>query len=261
MTTQMQKIVYFDKETIGNILEQLHGGSFSNVSSVDKAKAISAQGKTDASASVRLPVPLIARIRFVFTSRLSASYTKKTSTLTTVTSTDVSQFKEIRDDLRAFKNCSLSDIKNSLTSFRMAVGYANALRDGVDGLNTRELANLLNETEGYNLYDIGESRYVRFNSSAFISNYKYNDIVNSKLDLYCIKVGSFKHEDFDFTRRMKRMQDLFDSSADGGQTIGDVYPPGESSNLYVRVRPGDTSDVDDITLYDVVCAYISVGAS
>ena len=154
----------------------------------------------------RCDMPLVARFKFAITGKLSATYVKKSSSLTTVTATDVGQFDEIKGGLEHFENESLKEIPNSLTSFRMAAGYLNAIREGVDGLKTKELVDVLDSSEGYGLYDIGEGKYVRFNSKAFVSNYKYNDILLSKLDLYCIPIGLFDPSEFDYMAAQNRAQ-------------------------------------------------------
>lgn len=42
---------------------------------------------------------------------------------------------------------------------------------------------------GYDTYKINNSTYIRFNNSAFVSNYKRNDILTTTMTIYCIPVG------------------------------------------------------------------------
>ena len=250
-----QKIVYFDKETIGNLLQQNFGGSLSVSESSDSRASFATNGNVSASTSINLSVPFAARVKFLFSGRISAFYIKQTSSLISVTSTDISQFEEIRDGLELFKSKNLYNIKNSLTSFRLAASYANVLAGGVDNINTKELVALLNETEGYNLYGIDEENYVRFNAKAFVSNYRINDVLHSTLDLYCIKVGIFRKSEFDYIRQITEMQDLFEIDQYSNQTIGDVFPPAAPAAPKTDFQLASSDDL--VTLHDVICAYIS----
>jgi len=255
-----RKIVYFDKETVGNMLQQLHGGTVANVSSRLTGSETKAEVDTEADAQVDLHMPLVARFKFAITGKLSATYVKKSSSLTTVTATDVGQFDEIKGGLEHFENESLKEIPNSLTSFRMAAGYLNAIREGVDGLKTKELVDVLDSSEGYGLYDIGEGKYVRFNSKAFVSNYKYNDILLSKLDLYCIPIGLFDPSEFDYMRRMEDIGYLFQgANSVQKRPLDELFSNAISEN---GTGSGDveTLNTSQTKLYDVVCAYISGGA-
>lgn len=45
--------------------------------------------------------------------------------------------------------------------------------------------------DGYDTYKVSDEKYVRFNNSAFVSNYKRNDLLTTTMTLYCIPVGKF----------------------------------------------------------------------
>jgi hypothetical protein len=252
------KIIYFDRETVGNMLQQLHGGTMANVISRSIDSVTDAEADANAEVQVNLGVPVWTRIKFAFTGKLSAKYINKSSSVTTVTATDIGQFREIRDKLIEFDNRSLHDIKNSLTSFRMAAGFLNVMREGIDGVKSKELMDMLENSEGYGLYDIGEDKYVRFNSKAFVSNYKLNDVLLSKLDLYCTPVGSFDRKEFDYLKRVESIGALFTSASNNSRPLDEIYP-GLTVTETAKNGQGtpSRSQASQVKLYDVVCAYIA----
>ena len=71
---RISKIIYFDKETIRNILQEFDHGEL--LKKTDYSTTVQNQGsiKVEASAKIKLDVPLISRISFLFTGQLDASY-------------------------------------------------------------------------------------------------------------------------------------------------------------------------------------------
>lgn len=88
----INKIIYFDKETIRNILQERDRGELLRTtdifSNVQTRGAIAAE----ASAKLKLDVPLISRISFLFTGKIEASYVVKRDSTTTISSTEISEF-------------------------------------------------------------------------------------------------------------------------------------------------------------------------
>lgn len=109
--------------------------------------------------------------------------------------------------------------------------------------------------EGYDHYKIDDSTYIRFNTSAFLSNYKRNDLLNSRLRIYCIFIGEFPKSNFNFIEQLNKMQKL--STGAVPQTLDELYPP-----LNADGEAGDNGTSDDhlkadkVALYDVVYASI-----
>ena len=57
-----------------------------------------------------------------------------------------------------------------------------------------------------------------------MSNYKRNDLLSTTMNLYCIPVGSFDKERFDFMKEIGKMERLI-STAEQPQTLSELYPP------------------------------------
>lgn len=70
----INKIIYFDKETIRNILQERDHGELSR--KTDISNSVQTQGSVvaEASAKLKLGVPFISRISFLFTGKIEASY-------------------------------------------------------------------------------------------------------------------------------------------------------------------------------------------
>ena len=69
----INKIIYFDKETIRNILQERDHGELSRVTDVSSTVQTQTSIATEASAKLKLEVPLVSRISFLFTGKIDAS--------------------------------------------------------------------------------------------------------------------------------------------------------------------------------------------
>lgn len=250
---QFQKIVYFDRETICNSLQINNGGSLEVVKKTSGSKAVGGDGTLSTEVDLRNSIPFLTRLKFALSGKLQLKYFHEWTNQKTVTSTDISQFETIKDGLKRFSSVELNDIPNSLTSLRFAAAFTKMLRQNQD-YNLQELSSLLEEMEGYDVFDIGCNKYIRFNQVAYLSNYKRHDLAMSQLDLYCIKVGEYQKVDFDFIRRIEGMQSLFD--VPGNQkSLGDLFDGDERSP--VVTCENSSVQIEHIALFDAVCAYIS----
>ena len=241
----INKIIYFDKETIRNILQERDHGELSRVTDVSSTAQVRASIATDASAKLKLEVPLVSRISFLFTGKIDASYLIKRDSTTTISSTEISEFEKLKPLL-----VPISDIENSSTSLRVAGGYLRIVKGGIDGLDTKEFKTVMDSYDGYDTYKVDERRYVRFNNSAFVSNYKRNDLLTTTMTLYCISVGNFYKMRFDFIQEISKMERLI-STAKKPQTLADLYPSDiEIDGKTDMVNPQE--EVENVTLYDVL---------
>lgn len=255
----INKIIYFDKETIRNILQEREHGELSTVTDVSSTAQTQASIATEASAKLKLEVPLVSRISFLFTGRIDASYIIKRDSTTTISSTEISEFEKLKPLLVSIPNIQLSDIENSSTSLRVAGGYLKIIKGGVDGLDTKEFKTVMDSYDGYDTYKVDENRYVRFNNSAFVSNYKRNDLLTTSMMLYCIPVGSFNKMRFDFIQEISKMERLI-STAEKAQTLADLYP--SEVKAKGKAHTTDTQkETDQVILYDVLYACVSSEAS
>lgn len=65
----INKIIYFDKETIRNILQERDHGELSRKTDVSNSVQTQGTVATEASAKLKLDVPFVSRIFFLFTGK------------------------------------------------------------------------------------------------------------------------------------------------------------------------------------------------
>lgn len=256
---KFNKIIYFDKETINNILQELNEGN--KMIKSNSMSTIKGTGKVEVDAKLKLSVPLIKRIFFLFSGKLSASYVKQQDNTTTITSTEISEFDRIKNKLTNKEKVQISDIENSSTFFRVAGGYLKMIKGGIDEVDVKEFNNVMNNYDGYDTYKIEDNVYVRFNNSAFVSNYKRNDLLTTKMSIYCVLVGEFKREEFDFIKQINKMQTLI-KGIETSNSLADIYPPNGNSLMPSTSQTDSSEQIDNtsdmIKLYDVVYAAIAI---
>lgn len=259
---KLSKIIYFDKETIKNILQEKYKGTkvITSGTTTDAETAIDLSA--EATAKTDIGVPFFARLKFAVSGKLDAKYLLKYDRTTTITSTEISDFESIKDSFEEFKHVQVDDIENSSTFFRVAGGYLKMMGNNIEGVNVKEFKAAMDSFEGYDVYKINSSTYVRFNNVAFVSNYKRNDLLTTKLKLYCVPVGQFKADDFDFMRQLERMQTLLNTTATTTKSLADIYPPQETEMPQIKndASTKNVSDKPTIKLYDVVYACVSLGS-
>lgn len=255
----INKIIYFDKETIRNILQERDHGELSRTTDVSSTIQNQTSVSTEASAKLKLEVPFVSRISFLFSGKIDASYIIKRDSTTTISSTEISEFEKIKPLLYSIPNVQLSDIENSSTSLRVAGGYIKIVKGGIDGLDTKEFKTVMDSYDGYDTYKVDETRYVRFNNSAFVSNYKRNDLLTTTMTLYCIPVGRFDKKRFDFIQEIGKMERLI-STAGQSRTLADIYPPTVQLSAEVAENSCTEKEDDKVTLYDILYACVTAEA-
>ncbi|CAK7017616.1 MAG: hypothetical protein PEPC_00726 [Peptostreptococcus russellii] len=253
----INKIIYFDKETISNILQESNKGKKSTQTGV--SSSMKGNGEVSTDTSIKLGVPFIQRLGFLFSGKISASYILQRDKTTTITSTEISEFESLKSKLTPIMGVRLDDIENSSTFFRVAGGYLNMVQGGIDGVNVKEFNAVMNDFDGYDTYKIDDNQYIRFNNSAFVSNYKRNDLITTNMDVYCISVGMFEAGQFDFIKQITKMQTLI-SGVETVSTLAEKYPSKEKRVDYDVVYNEDSTNIKvekTVELYDVVYASIS----
>ena len=248
----IRKIIYFDRETIKNILQELNNGDKSTTIKSNENINVKLNSAVSAEVKLKFQIPFWARLSFLFSSKLSTQYVSQFDSTTTITTTEISDFEKIKANFVEFENIAVSDIENSSTFFRVAGNYSRILKGGVKDVDAKEFKNVMDGYEGYDHYKIDGNTYVRFNNSAFMSNYKRNDLLNSKLLLYCIPVGEFPYSNFNFIEQLNKMQKL---STESTQTLNDIYPFLNTEKTISKGKKNEKS----IILYDVVYACIYQG--
>ena len=262
MSKPINKIIYFDKETIRNILQEQNKGS--KISQTGITTSAEASAEINVEAKVKLSVPFVDRLSFLFSGKLGASFIIRRDSETTITSTEISEFEKLKIRLEEIKDTLINDIENSSTFFRVAGGYLRIVKGGVEGVDTKEFNSVMDGYDGYDTYKVDGKRYVRFNNAAFVSNYKRNDLLATKMTLYCIEVGKFDKEKFDFMKQLYKMESLH-TGISPHKTLSDAFPPKSTENT----NESEPSDIEmpnrtsqlDITLYDVVYACIENGGN
>lgn len=257
------KIIYFDKETISNMLQQFDDGvKFIQTGTTTSSNV---RGEIDSSVKVNLSIPFWEKLSFLFTGKLSTSYLWQKDNTTTITSTEISEFKKLKPLLKHFESRQVDDIENSSTFFRVAGGYLKMIKGGIEDVDIREFKDVMDSYEGYDTYKVSNKEYVRFNNTAFISNYKRNDLLTTKMDLYCVPVGLFNENKFDFFEQISKME-LLITNNNQPQTLSDLYPlesniSNEDNKVEEDLSACSDDHINKINLYDVVYAAIPVGGS
>lgn len=145
----INKIIYFDKETIRNILQERNHGKSLKETSISSSTQGQASASAEVSAKLKLEVPIMSRLQFLFTGKIDASYVIKRDSTTTISSTEISEFEKLKSSLAEIPNVQLYDIENSSTSLRVAGGYLKIVKGGVDGLDTKEFKTVMDSYDGY----------------------------------------------------------------------------------------------------------------
>lgn len=256
----INKIIYFDKETIRNILQEQNKGS--KTTQTDFVSSAGVATEIEVEAKVKLSVPFWDRLSFLFSGKINASFMIKRDSSTTITSTEISEFEKLKTHLTEIKDTLIYDIENSSTFFRVAGGYLRIVKGGVEGVDTKEFKDVMDGYDGYDTYKVDSHRYVRFNNSAFVSNYKRNDLLATKMTLYCISVGKFDKEKFDFMKQLYKMETLI-SGVNQHRLLADAYPPIESDtdDTTRSVMTFEDNKPPIIQLFDVVYACVATGGT
>ncbi|MDO4611909.1 MAG: DUF6414 family protein [Candidatus Saccharibacteria bacterium] len=252
----VNKIIYFDKETINNILQEYNHGVLSSETNSSLSTRATGSMVAEASTKLKLNAPFIARLSFLLTGRIEAAYAASCGNTTTISSTEISEFEKLKPSLIPMHNVQILDIENSSTSLRVAGGYLKILKGGVEGVNTEEFKTVMDSYDGYDTYKINDETYVRFNNSAFVSNYKRNDLLTTTMTLYCIPVGSLNRSRFDFIEEVRRMERLV-SSAEKPRTLAELYPSKTRKGHSKHSADTNKKKEDGVMLYDVLYACVT----
>lgn len=249
----IRKIIYFDKETIRNILQERNKGNKQTQTEVLVSAQSSAEVEMET--SVKLSMPFLQRISFLFSGKIGAKFLIKRDSETTITSTEISEFDALIPNLKKIENVQLKDIENSSTSFRVAGNYLRIMKGQMEEVDVKAFNDVMNDFDGYDVYKADNSLYVRFNNTAFVSNYKRNDLLSTQMTLYAIKVGSFSIDDFDFFEHIKKMEKMFNGFSEG-KTLADYDSIEVNTELENPHVPSEHKNNHDIELFDVVYACI-----
>lgn len=251
---KIHKIIYFDKETIRNILQERNKGEKTH--KLDSSTSFQRDSAIETAGEVELSTPLLVRLKFLFSSKMDIKYMIKKDETTTISSTEISEFEELKSFLNEFKSVKLLDIENSATFFKTAGGYLRIVKGGVDGVDIKEFNNVMDSYNGYDTYKISDTIYIRFNNSSFVSNYKRNDILTTTMTVYCIPVGLTEKERFDFIKEIGKMETL-SNAAQSATTLHEMFSP--STTRQSQNTTNESTSTDKIKLYDAIYACTESG--
>ena len=105
----IRKIIYFDKETIRNILQEQHQGDYTK--KIEASSSVKGEGEVEASSKIKLDVPFIPRLAFLLSGRIAASYVVKRDSSTTITSTELSEFDKLKSQLHELSDIQLQTLR------------------------------------------------------------------------------------------------------------------------------------------------------
>ena len=189
---------------------------------------------------------------------MKTSFLIRRDSSTSITSTEISEFNSIKNKFSIIEDILISDIENSSTFFRVAGSYLRIMQGGVEGVDTKEFKSVMDSQDGYDTYKVDSNRYVRFNNTAFLSNYKRNDLLATKMTIYCISIGFFHKDKFDFMKQIEKMQALYIGPKT--QTLADAFSSDSSISRDTPLATIQDQEKDgNIELFDVVYACISSG--
>lgn len=132
------------------------------------------------------------------------------------------------------------------------------VKGGVEGVDSKEFKTVMDSYDGYDTYKIDEEKYVRFNNTAFVSNYKRNDLLVTQMDMYCVEIGEFDKKRFDFVDQISQMEKLF-SGTNEKKKLADLYPPSKDKIVDKLDDKNSHEKTDKVKLYDVVYACVPFG--
>ena len=255
----LTKIIYFDRETIKNILEGYNKGQAQLKQSESSKTFLGTSGELET--KLDLGIPFWSRVKFCISGKLSTEYLFRKEDEKLITSTEISEFNKIKDKFTKFSKISIGDVQNSSSLFRVASAFLKIVNNAnVGEVDLKKFKEVLDSFEGYDIYKIinEEDKFVRFNSTAFISNYKRNDLLLSQIDIYCLPVGSCNEDDFNIHQQMKNMQSTMDPDHTNSEKLADIYCPNNiSTNLEKNNELKPKKEERNITLYDVILSEIS----
>jgi len=255
--TAANKIIYFDSETIKNTLQEYYKGEkekhFENTSKAEASANIEVGGR------IKLGVPFMERFQFLFSGKLEAHFINSKEKTTIITSTELSEFEILKKYLKEFNNISIDDIENSSTFFRVAGGYLKVVQGGVEGVDVHEFKEVIDSFDGYDTYKISQDVYIRFNNTSFVSNYRRNDLLLTKMNAYGVFIGEFEKDQFDYIKQINKMEDLV-TDVNSNKTLADKFPLPNNNGQELKETAKTNDDcVPKIKLYDIVYACVPLG--
>lgn len=203
----MQKIIYFDEDSITDYIQIVEGGSLekttellneTNANLNGEAKASSTAGISGVfKAILGLESKIEANINLG--ASLNTNKIAKNILKNTILTDFIELLKKDESSIRKFKGYKISVEKDSLSYIIMVSPYMTML-GGKTGIQAGEFDILLDKIDnavksGKGYYEFlgtkeNDQIILRFNIDAFKNNYKISDLLKMDLSIFAIKVGT-----------------------------------------------------------------------
>ncbi len=230
----VKKVVYFDESTAINILIKKKNGikSSKKVTKADVKGSISSEFK----------IPILARVKFLFTGKFDYSSEK------TISNQVLSDFLNLVSDsnIHLNKNVELQKMPNSISAFKHMSLFTTMMGESMNGINVNDMENILRKVSGYYTY-ITDNAIYRFNEEAFQANYKAFDLMVTNVDIYCIKASKKTVHDFDHKQLFKEYY-IEDNNVENTYTFVD--------ESLLNLDKENNAEIE-YDVYDVILAEVS----
>lgn len=204
---QMQKIIYFDEESVTDYVQIVEGGKMEKTTELlnETKGEIDAQTKASASAGISGVFKAILGLESKIEANLELGTSLSTNKMAknilknTILTDFINILEKGNSSIKNFKNYNIFVEKDSLSYIVMIspymtmLGKSNGIKAGEFDLFIDKIDNAVKSGKGYFEF-IGEKDeekvVLRFNINAFKNNYKISDLLKMNLSIYAIKVGT-----------------------------------------------------------------------
>ena len=255
----MQKIIYFDEESITDYVQIVEGGKMEKTTELLSKTEETLDGKTKASgtagisgvfkAILGLETKIEANLELG--SSLNTNKMAKNILKNTILTDFINILEKEDSSIENFKNYKIFVEKDSLSYIVMIspymtmLGKGNGIKAGEFDLFIDKIDNAVKSGKGYFEF-VGEKDknkvILRFNINAFKNNYKISDLLKMNLSIYAIKVGTTTLEKLNINNELNLDEKI---------TIGKDNPS------YVEETENNSEQDDkkrELNVYDVLLA-------
>ena len=255
----IQKIVYFDEESITDYVQIVEGGEMEKTTELLNNTEETLDGKTKVSGAAGISgvfkaiLGLESKIEanLELESSLNTNKMAKNILKNTILTDFISILEKGDSSIENFKDYKISVEKDSLSYIVMIspymamLGKSNGIKAGEFNLFIDKIDNAVKSGKGYFEF-VGEKDdnkvVLRFNINAFKNNYKISDLLKMNLSIYAIKVG---------TTTLEKLNVNTELNLDEKIAIGKDNPS------YVEKHENKTEENDkdkELKVYDVLLA-------
>lgn len=203
---KIQKIVYFDEESVTDYVQIVAGGKLEKTTELlkESERNLSAEGGATASVGItgifKALMGFEAKAKVDINTDISLSTNRMVKNI--LKNTILTDFLDVlhseKGDIKKFKDYRIRAQKDSLSYIIMISPYMTMLKGeagipaGDFNIAIDKMDNAIKSGKGYYEFigDSGAEEVVlRFNIDSFKNNYKITDILKMNLSIYAIKVG------------------------------------------------------------------------